>query len=128
MSFLHWSMLQTRSGWRALGVLPIVAAALCGPSQAHAAVDCVGKVAKVLLYEDGTVNIVGSWRGDYNFVCSTSGNFGNVPAEVCLSWYATLVKAKTDNLDVTVYYNTNTPCSALPTYGSSPVPVYIGLY
>ena len=117
---------RKRAGVR-FGLL-VAVGALCAGHQAHAAVDCVGKIAKVLLYADGTVNIVGSWRGDYNFVCSTSGAFGSVPAEVCLSWYATLMKAKTDNLDVTVYYNTNTACSALPTYGSSPVPVYIGLY
>lgn len=113
---------------RALRALFLAAASGLALAPAHAAVDCVGKVSKVLLYADGTVNILGSWRGDYNFVCSTSGAFGSVPAEICLSWYATLTKAKTENLDVTVYYNTNTPCAALPTYQSSPAPVYIGLY
>ncbi|MBM0106554.1 hypothetical protein JM946_17635 [Steroidobacter sp. S1-65] len=117
-----------RTGLSFLRPLIFAVGALCTAQQAQAAVDCVGKVAKVLLYSDGTVNIVGQWRGDYTFVCSTSGSFGTVSAEVCLSWYATLMKAKADNLDVTVYYNTNTACSALPTYGNSPVPVYIGLF
>lgn len=125
----HGSALKrTRAQLGSVRTLLVAVSALCAGPQAHAAVDCVGTVAKVLLYADGTVNIVGSWRGDYTFVCSTSGSFGAVPAEVCLTWYATLMKAKTDNLNVTIYYNTNTACAALPTYGSSPVPVYLGFY
>ena len=74
-------------------------------------------------------NIKGSWRDDYTFVCSTSGSYAShVPAEVCLGWYALLTKAKTDSLNVTIYYNTNTACNALPTYQSAPVPLYVGLY
>jgi hypothetical protein len=103
--------------------------ALAFPVLGAAAVDCVGTVSKVLLYADGTVNIMGSWRGDYTFVCSTTGVYGSqVSAEVCLGWYALLTKAKADNLNVTVYYNTNTPCNGLPTYQSTPVPHYVGLY
>lgn len=92
------------------------------------AVDCRGTVNQVLLYADGTLNVLGSWRGDFTFLCNTNGTIGNVPTEVCLGWYALLTKAKADNLSVTVYYFTNTACNALPTYASAPVPVYVGLY
>lgn len=43
--------------------LCVAAVSLFAATQAQAAVDCVGKVARVLLYSDGTVNIVGAWRG-----------------------------------------------------------------
>jgi hypothetical protein len=107
-------------------LVAIVALAL--PTVGAAAVDCVGKVQKVLLYADGSLNVMGAWRGDYTYVCNTNGSFGGVPSEVCLGWYALLSKAKADNLDVTIYYFTNTPCNALPTYQAAPVPVYVGLW
>lgn len=103
-----------------------VALALLGPIQAHAAIDCIGKVLKVLLYADGSLNVLGSWRGDYTILCNTNG--GAVSTEVCMGWYGLLVKAKAANSDVTVYYNTTYACNNLPTYGQSPTPVYVGAW
>lgn len=108
------------------GKIVCISAALLGSYQAHAAIECVGKVGKVLLYADGSVNVLGAWRGDYTIVCNTNG--GAVSTEVCLSWYATLLKAKANNTDVTVYYNTTYACNNLPTYGSTPTPVYVGAW
>lgn len=118
---------RKNKGARGMGVkVACVALALLGPIQSHAAIDCIGKVVKVLLYADGTLNLLGSWRGDYTVLCSTT--YGSVSAEVCMGWYGLLVKAKAENTDVTVYYNTTYACNNLPTYGSSPTPVYVGAW
>lgn len=41
--------------------------------------------------------------------------------------YATLIKAKKDAMTVTVYYTASTPCTSLPTYGSSLPPLYLSV-
>jgi hypothetical protein len=101
---------------------------LAVPTVGFTAVECRGKVDQVLLYADGSLNILGNWRGDFTILCNTNGTIGNIPTEICMGWYGLLTKAKADNLNVAVYYFTNAACNALPTYGSAPVPVYVGLY
>jgi hypothetical protein len=45
-----------------------------------------------------------------------------------LAWYGAALKARADDTTVSIYYATNSyTCATLPTYGSSIVPVYIGL-
>jgi hypothetical protein len=105
------------------------ALALFGFQQAHAAVECVGKVGTVILYQSGIVGVVGDWNpGALSFVCNTTGEFGGISTEVCLAWYATLMKAKSQQLNVTIYYDSNATCPLLPTYGSTPSVHYLGLY
>lgn len=110
------------TSWKALAIF----LAVFGCQQASA-IDCNGKVLRVLLYVDGTVNILGNWRGDYTYICSTSGSWGNASTEVCLTWYASLVKARADNANVSISYNSSSTCATLPTYSASPMPAYIGL-
>lgn len=106
---------------------------LCGAALAlasvpsHAATDCNGTVTRVLLYGDGTVNLLSSWRNDYTFLCNTNGTFGGIPAEVCLSWYATAMNAAAHGKQVNVYYAATYTCATLPIYSSSAVPTYVGL-
>lgn len=101
--------------------------ALAFPSVGFTAVECVGTVNQVLLYADGTLNVRSSWRNDFTFLCNTNGTFGTVSGEVCMGWYALMTKAEASNLNVSVFYFTNTPCNSLPTYDQAPVPVYVGL-
>lgn len=109
-------------------VLPIVAMALS--STAYATEYCYGKITNVAMYADGTVLIVGTWRGDYTTICSTQGTWGGIPAETCMAWYGAALKARADNTNVVMYYpNTNgATCSNIPTYGGSPAPGYLMLY
>ena len=89
---------------------------------------CSGTVQYVLMYNDGTVAVLGSWRGDYTYLCSSSGSWGAIPQDVCLAWYATAVKAADDGKHVAIYYSPSTyTCSTLPTYSSAPVPFYFGV-
>ena len=96
--------------------------------QSHAVTDCAGTVVKVLLYGDGTVNLQSSWRNDFTVICNTNGTFGNIPAEVCLSWYATAMNAAAHGKQVTAYYAATYACATMPTYCSEPVPTYCGLH
>ena len=107
----------------------VVSLAALASFQAAADLNCNGKVGDVLLYSDGTVNIRSDWRGDFTYICSTSGSWApNITTEVCLAWYATLVKAQASGLRVSVYYGGNPgTCSTLPSYSASPTPIYIGL-
>jgi hypothetical protein len=106
---------------------------LCAAGASCYAADfqCSGTVQYALLYADGTVNIMTSWRGDYTYLCSTSGSWAPataVPQEVCLSWYATAVKAAAEGRHVAVYYSGTTyTCATLPTYSGAPVPLYFGV-
>lgn len=98
------------------------------PGLAFADIHCAGQVRDVLLYANGTVNLRGLWRNDYTYLCSTTGTWGNVPTEVCLSWYATAAKAVADGKELVVWYSGNAhTCANLPTYGASPQPTYVGI-
>jgi hypothetical protein len=95
---------------------------------AAADIYCTGTVQYVLLYGDGTVSLVGSWRGDYTVLCNTNGTWGNIATEICLAWYGTAVKAAAESKHVAVYYSPSSyTCATLPTYGSSSVPYYFGV-
>lgn len=95
--------------------------------QSNAATDCTGTVTRALLYGDGTVNLLTSWRGDYTEVCNTNGTFGSIAGDVCLSWYATALSAIAHGKQVNIYYAGTYTCATLPTYWSAPVPTYFGL-
>ena len=97
------------------------------PLAAPAATDCHGTVTNALLYGDGSLNVRGSWRGDFTVLCNTNGTFGGIPGEICLSWYATAIKSIETGKSANVYYAATYSCTALPTYWSSPVPTYFGL-
>ena len=110
--------------------LTILASLSFAAAPVQAAQYCVGKITNVLMYADGRVLIVGTWRGDYTTICSTQGNFGNIATEVCLSWYGAALKARADNTNVTIYYPNDGghTCADLLTYGNSPAPEYLLLY
>ena len=137
MRILHWQAASTRGAAVKSKVdvrrfiRPIVcgAALSMGSGASHAAdLYCSGTVQYVLLYYDGAVALLGSWRGDYTYLCSTSGSWGSIPPEVCLAWYATAVKAADDGKHVAIYYSPSSyTCTTLPTYSSAPVPFYFGV-
>ena len=113
---------------RQIGVLCMCVALLGFPILSRAAIDCTNTVKVALLYSDGSVNIFGSWRNDYTVICNVRGEWGSVPAEVCLSWYATAVKAASEGKMLTLHYATTSyTCANLPTYSNSLVPLYVGI-
>ena len=93
----------------------------------HAVTDCNGTVTRVLLYADGSVNLQGSWRGDFTVLCNTNGTFGGISSETCMSWYGTALSAAAHGKQINVYYAATYTCATLPTYWSAPVPTYVGV-
>src|SRR4051794_26825318 len=94
--------------------IPVLGAVLALVSfSSHAATDCNGTVTRVLLYGDGSVNLLASYRNDYTVLCNTNGTFGGIPAEVCLSWYATALDAVAHGKQVNVYYGATLTCATL---------------
>jgi hypothetical protein len=110
---------------RSIPVLGTVLALISVSS--NAATDCNGTVTRSLLYGDGTVNVLTSYRNDYTVICNTNGTFGGIPGEVCLSWYATTLNAIAHGKQINIYYAATLTCATLPTYWSAPVPTYVGL-
>lgn len=93
---------------------------------ATAQVDCVGKVKHLLVYANGTVNVLNSFRNDFTVVCNLNSNHGAVTPTVCASWVALLAHIKKKDGLAVHYYPAGTVCSAVPTYADAPVPGYIG--
>lgn len=119
---------QRRSMNKSLSVLAATACILLASLRVEAAASCSGTVGTVLLYYDGSVNVLTSWRGDYTYVCNIHGGWAGISQEVCLGWYGALVKAQADSLNVIVYYNAGSyTCGNLPTYAAAPPPYYLGL-
>ena len=95
----------------------------------YAAIDCIGKVNKVLIYQSGVVNIKTSWRGDYVHICNLKEERAGVSIATCAMWASMLQNIKKSGGDASFYYNpdsTYDSCSNVPTYSASPAPVYIG--
>lgn len=96
------------------------------PFNAVAAYECGVSVKNVLVYKDGLVNILHSGRGDYTIICSLGSDYAGVSVGTCAMWTAMLQAIKKKNGTATFYYDGVGSCATLPTYGASPVPVYIG--
>jgi hypothetical protein len=93
---------------------------------ANAAFQCNAQTLSVLVYSDGTVNILHSGRGDYTNVCNLNIVYKGVPTATCAMWTAMLLQAKRNNTLLQFYYDGTGACSTLPTYSSAPAPIYIG--
>jgi hypothetical protein len=65
----------------------------------QAAFHCTVDVNKVLVYNNGAINVMHSGRNDYTLICNLK------------------IEAKGVSIPT---------CASLPTYGNAPIPVYIG--
>jgi hypothetical protein len=96
---------------------------------AIAAFECSASVSTVLIYKDGSVNVLHSGRGDYTVICNLNSDRLGVAPTTCAMWTSMLLNLKKDAKKAYFYYD-DAPqynsCATLPTYGSSPAPVYIG--
>jgi hypothetical protein len=91
-----------------------------------AAFECSVDVKRVLVYADGTVNILHSGRNDYTVICDLDGDRKGVSTVTCAMWTSLLQSTQNNNKNATFYYSGEGSCATLATYGSSPAPVYIG--
>ena len=92
--------------------------------------ECNVPVDTVLIYSSGMVNVMHQGKGDYTVICNLNTSYKDVSVTTCAMWTSMLLNLKDKGKKATFYYDTNvagvTSCGTLPTYGSAPVPVYIG--
>lgn len=89
---------------------------------------CSGNVLVLLVYADGSVNVKMSWRNDFTYICNIRQSRLGVDPITCAMWMNTINAVRAQGGTISAYY-TVTPdssCTALPTYTSSPAPVYFG--
>ena len=95
-------------------------------SAALASFQCNVTVQKVLIYNDGSVNVYHSGRSDYTYICNLSEERQGVSVTTCAMWASMLQNIKKNNGIAQFYYSGDGSCSTLSTYSASPAPVYIG--
>ena len=98
-------------------------------SKLWAAFDCKVDLHAVLIYGDGTVNVLHSGRGDYTHICNTSEARLGVSPTTCALWASMLLTLKKESKKADFYYNSApglSSCAMLPVYSGAPAPVYIG--
>lgn len=96
---------------------------------ARADYSCNVTVQGVLPYHQGSVNVLHSGRGDWTIICSLEGPYTvglTVAPTVCAAWMTLLLRAKKNNQLVQFWFPGTGSCSTLATYGSAPVPIYVG--
>ena len=89
--------------------------------------NCEVNVSRVLVYGNGSVNILHSGRNDYTYICDMDGDWKGVSTVTCAMWTSLLQNSQVNDKKVIFYYGGTGSCASLATYGSSPAPVYIGL-
>ena len=104
-----------------------ILAVLIWSSSLHAAFQCEVTVNRVLVYADGSVNILHTGRSDYTYICNTNGTWKDVDTVTCALWVGMLQGAQNNGKLVQFYYEGTGSCATLPTYSSAPAPVYIGV-
>lgn len=101
-----------------------------GVPPAFADYSCTVTVNGVLAYsEGGALNVLHSGRGDWTVICSLNAPYTNgltVSPTLCASWMVILLRAKKNNQQVQFWFPGTGQCSSIGTYGSSPVPTYVG--
>ncbi|PKF80342.1 hypothetical protein CW749_07180 [Vibrio sp. vnigr-6D03] len=95
-------------------------------TNAFAAFNCEVTVNRVLVYGNGSVNILHSGRNDFTYICNTKGTWKGIDTVTCSLWVGMLQNIQNNAKKAIFYYGGQGTCATLPTYGNTPAPVYIG--
>ena len=95
-------------------------------SIAQAAFSCNVSLNRILVYKSGNVNVHHTGRADYTVICNLKEERDGVNIATCAMWTSMLQSIKKQGGQATFYYGGDGSCATLPTYNSSPTPVYIG--
>lgn len=93
-------------------------------NSASAAVACTGKINQILTYANGNVIVHSSWRNDFNVICNSKNEWNGITTSQCALWLSQALVAYKAKTNSTVYYENESNCAQIPTYGNSPPPVY----
>lgn len=87
---------------------------------------CDVDVDRVLVYADGSVNVLHSGRNDWTYICNVKGTWKGIDTVTCALWVGMLQSTQNNEKNAVFYYGGTGSCATLETYGSSPVPIYVG--
>lgn len=87
---------------------------------------CEVAVSRVLVYGDGTINVLHNGRGNYTYICNVKGTWKNIDSITCSHWVALLQNAQQQKKKAIFYYGGDGSCGSLPLYDATPAPIYIG--
>ena len=96
------------------------------PFNTNAAFNCDVQINNVLIYKGGWVNVRHTGRNDYTYICSLAQEWKGIDVVTCAMWASMLQNVQKNNGLAQFYYEGEGNCATLPTYSSSPSPVYIG--
>jgi hypothetical protein len=102
--------------------LAVLAVSLPAQADFH----CSATINRVLVYQDGMVNILHTGRSDFTQICNLKGDWKGVDTITCAFWTSMLQNIKSKNGQAIFYYPGTGSCGALATYGATPAPIYIG--
>ena len=106
--------------------LALLVTRLFASQQAAAFYECNVKIVNVLVYSNGSVNILHSGRGEYTYVCNLNTERLGVSPTTCAVWFGLLEAIKKKNGTANIYFSGEGSCATLPIYDNAPAPVYIG--
>lgn len=109
-------------------VLSIASVGFC--SQASSApFSCNARLGTVLVYADGSVNVLHSGRGDYTYVCNLNTPWKGVTVQTCAMWTSLLLKLKGEGKNAIFFYygGDGASCANMDVYSNAPAPTYIGV-
>lgn len=95
-------------------------------TNAFAVFHCVVDVKRVLIYSTGIINVLHTGHDSYTNICNLKSTWKEVDQITCAMWTGLLQNSQVNNQKVIFYYSGEGSCAALPTYGATPAPVYIG--
>jgi hypothetical protein len=87
---------------------------------------CDVDVNRVLVYADGSVNVLHSGRNDYTYICNVKGTWKGIDTVTCALWVGMLQSTQNNEKNAVFYYGGSGSCATLPVYGNAPAPLYIG--
>ena len=106
--------------------LVLLATCLFVSQQASADFFCQVNVTNVLVYADGSLNVLHSGRGDYTYMCNLNIERQGVSPSICAVWFGLLEAIKKKNGLAQIFFSGTGSFSTLPVYGNAPAPLYIG--
>ena len=95
-------------------------------SSAFANFACDVNVDRILVYSDGSVNVLHNGRNDWTYICNVKGTWKGIDTVTCALWVGMLQSTQNNEKNAVFYYGGSGSCATLPLYDSTPAPVYIG--
>ena len=95
---------------------------------AYSAQWCTGTIRGFYIDSGGGLLISTSYYGAWTQICNTTTTWKGIVPDLCKAWLAVVNTLQVTQQQAIVFYNEDTACNALPTYGATPSPGYVMVY